>query len=136
MTNPPEITKAYISALLKYIPIFEGEGFESGEMVAGRGMPYYSYSDEVLNFIQDLYDNNIIYSFDWPAWQDEAENLYNDPEALASADLETLRKLLTAHVRKDRFSEGHLASVIREGHVVAIMKKLEVLFEGLGYANG
>jgi len=129
MTNPPEITKENLTAILKYISIFEAEGFEPGEPVTDRGMPWYSYSDEVLNFVQDLYDNNIIYSFDWPAWQEEAERLHNDPEALASADLETLRKLLTVHVRKDRFSEGHLAAVIRDGHVLAILKRLEEVFD-------
>jgi len=127
MTTPPEISKANILAILKYILVFEGEGFEPGEMVTDRGMPYYSYNNEVLNFVQDLYDNNIIYSFDWPAWEKEAENLYNDPEALASADLDTLRKLLTVHVRKDRFSEGHLADVIRDGHVLDILRGLKGL---------
>ncbi len=132
MTNPPEISKANINAILKYISIFEAEGFELGEMIADRGFPHYYYNDEVLNFVQDLYDNNIIYSFDWPAWQEEAERLHNDPEALASADLETLRKLLTVHVRKDRFSEGHLAAVIRDGHVLAILKTLEELGGDVG----
>jgi len=124
MTTPPEISKANITAILKYIPIFEAEGFNPGEMVTDRGMPWYSCSEDVLNFVQDLYDNNIIYSFDWPAWQEEAERLHNDPEALASADRETLRKLLTVHVRKDRVSEGHLAAVIRDGHVVGILRSL------------
>jgi len=132
MNNPPEISKENITAILKYISVFEAEGFEPGEMVADRGMPWYSNSDEVLNFVQELYDNNIIYSFDWPAWQDEAEKLYNDPDALASANLDTLRKLLTVHVRKDRFSEGHLAGVIRDGHMLAILKTLEELGGDVG----
>lgn len=114
-----------MAVILKYIPVSEAEGFEPGEMITDRGMPWYSYSEEVLNFVRDLYDNNIIiYSFDWPAWQDEAEKLYDDQEALASVDLDTLRKLLTVHVRKDRFCEGHLAAVIRDGHVLAILKRL------------
>jgi len=129
MNNPPEISKANITVSLKYIPIFEAERFEPGEMITDRGIPYYSYSSEVLNFVQDLYDNNIIYSFDWPEWQDEAEKLYSNPDAMASADLDVLRKLLTVHVRKDRFSEGHLADVIRDGHVLDFLRGLKGLGE-------
>ena len=130
MKTPPQISKENLAAILKYIPVFDKEGFEPAELIKSDGdrdvvtFPAYSYCDEVLNFVRDLYDNNIIYSFDWPAWEDEAVKLYKDPKALASADLDTLRKLLTIHVRKDRFSEGHLAAVIRDGHVLAILKRL------------
>jgi len=114
MKTPPEISKENITAILKYIPIFEAENFNP---------------DEIYSFMQDLYDNNIIYPFDWPAWEDESQKLYKNPDALASADLETLRKLLTVHVRKDRFCEGHLAGVIRDGHVLAILKRLTSVLE-------
>jgi len=112
MKTPPEISRENIAAVLKYIPIFEAENINP---------------DEIYNFMQVLYDNNIIYSFDWPAWEDEAEKLHEKPDALALSDLETLRKLLTVHVRKDRFCEGHLAGVIRDGHVLAILKRLNGL---------
>jgi O-acetyl-ADP-ribose deacetylase len=49
----------------------------------------------------------------------------DDPKAIAGADLLTLRKLLTAHVRGDRFTEGHLAAVLEKGHILAILKRLE-----------
>jgi hypothetical protein len=112
MKTPPELTKENITAILKYIPIFEAENINP---------------DEIYSFMQVLYDNDIIYSFDWPAWEDEAEKLYENPKALASADRDTLRKLLTVHVRKDRFCEGHLAGVIRDGHVLTILKRLNGL---------
>jgi hypothetical protein len=37
----------------------------------------------------------------------------------------TLRKLLTTHVRADRFVEGHLAGVLESGHMLAILRRLK-----------
>ena len=47
--------------------------------------------------------------------------------ALASADLLTLRKLLTTHIRADRFTEGHLES----GHITAILRQLKQIRDAL-----
>lgn len=41
----------------------------------------------------------------------------------------TLRKLLTAHVRADRFSEGHLASVLESRHITAMLRRLKRIRE-------
>ena len=46
-------------------------------------------------FIRELYDAQIIYAFDWPAWGERAERLIVDPGALGSAPLSDMRKLLT-----------------------------------------
>ena len=43
------------------------------------------------------------------------------------ADLLTLRRLLTTHVRADRFTEGHLAAELENGHICAILEQLEEL---------
>jgi len=44
---------------------------------------------------------------------------------LERADLETIRKLLTLHVRKERFCEGHLLGMFESGH-------LTICYEGSG----
>ena len=67
----------------------------------------------------------MIIPFDWRSWSEEAERYQMDPEALQAADLLTLRKLLTAHVRAERFAEGHLASVFESGHIAAILRRLK-----------
>jgi len=51
----------------------------------------------------------------------------NDETLLEEADLETLRKLLTTHVRKDRFCEGHLDYMFECGHITAILERLQQL---------
>ncbi len=74
--------------------------------------------------MKELYDAHIIYSFDWPKWQKEAEKLYNDPAALRAATLSDLRKLLTVHARKDRFCDGHFAAAFDSGHLVAVLREV------------
>jgi O-acetyl-ADP-ribose deacetylase len=46
------------------------------------------------------------------------------PEVLASADLETICKLLTVCARRDRFCEGHFGVVIENGEMLAIVRRL------------
>jgi len=121
-----------IDAVLHFLPIFEADGFEFGEWEHNEGsFPYFNLSDEVARFHQCLYDNNWIFSFDWPKWQDEAERLFDSPELLEKADLETIRKLLTLHARKERFCEGHLSGIFKEGHLTNILRRLRVLRQGM-----
>jgi hypothetical protein len=42
---------------------------------------------EVEAFVQALYDQEIIYAFDWPSWGDEARRYVSEPEAVENADL-------------------------------------------------
>lgn len=67
--------------------------------------------------------NGFIQPFDWMNWR-EGEQLVDDPVLLRRANLQTLRKLLTAHVRADRFSEGHLAGTFESGHILMILKRM------------
>jgi hypothetical protein len=76
-----------------------------------------------LDFIKALSTNGFIQPFDWMNWW-EGEQLVNNPALLKKASQQTLRKLLTAHVRADRFSEGHLAAMFEAGHIVMILKRL------------
>jgi hypothetical protein len=38
-----------------------------------------------------------------------------------------VRKLLTTHIRADRFIEGHLAGVLENGHIVAVLRRLRTI---------
>ena len=50
-------------------------------------------------------------------------------EKIDSADVVTLKKLFTTHVRKDRFCEGHLATMFENGHIVALLRRLKEIRE-------
>jgi hypothetical protein len=90
-------------------------------------MPYFAYSPAVEQFVAALYAQGLIVKFDWGAWCDSGNVYMEDPEHLAQADLLTLRKLLTAHVRQDRFIEGHLAQMFESGHTAAILPRLQAI---------
>ncbi|QDT48935.1 hypothetical protein Pan258_29820 [Symmachiella dynata] len=54
-----------------------------------------------------------------------AREYVNSPGMIESSDVKTIRKLFTTHVRKDRFCEGHLATMFENGHIVALMRRLQ-----------
>ena len=123
---------ADIKAVLAFLPIFEKPGFMFAEECGGEKqadgsftMPWVALSDDASRFIKRLYEHRfILSSFKWTEWQHEAERYVNDPTAIKSADLETICKLLTTHVRKDRFCEGHLAGMFECGHLVNLLRRL------------
>jgi len=122
----PEIGLQQIDAILKYLPVFEKPDYQFGRWVEPEGQfPYFSFSPEVDEFIGTLHEQNMIIPFDWRRWSAEVKRYQSDPAALETADLLTLRKLLTAHVRADRFTEGHLANVFESGHITAILRRLK-----------
>ncbi len=128
------LTKENVQKVTVYIPYFENtdhDFFFRETYRKEETLTIYPcfYSKEVDSFIETLYNQNIIYPFDWPAWQEQAEKYFKDPNLLEQAGLDTLRRLLTIHLRKERFCEGHLGAVIKSGHILKILKRLKVILE-------
>ena len=124
----PEVTPANLDKVLTFLPLFEGQTDNLYSVQTERFTFYpYEYSPEVLRFIQTLYNENLIFVFDWSSWKEEAERHMNDPDLVAQADLSVLRRLLTLHVRADRFNDGHIAHEIDSGHILAILRRLKVI---------
>ena len=73
-------------------------------------------------------DGWMMLDFDWPAWE-EGREIAGAPERIAQCDLKTIRKLITALVRSDRFCEGALASYWRNGTIHAILTRIATLAE-------
>lgn len=88
-----------------------------------------TYPAPVLAFLHSLSDSRLFIPFDWGSWQDEAARLFSDPGLIQEADPLTIRRLLTTHVRKERFCEGHLAGLCESGHIVSVLKRLKQLWE-------
>lgn len=75
--------------------------------------------------VQEPWARGWLVVFDWPDWAHaEGKALMETPARLAQADLETVRKLLTAHIRQDRFVEGSLEASVRDGSLVPVMERL------------
>jgi len=84
-------------------------------------------SDGYGCFYKALYGAGLVTEFDWMKWTGRAQEHVNRPELIEEADFETICKLLTVHVRNDRFCDNHLSEMIRNGHVAAILIRLTVL---------
>jgi O-acetyl-ADP-ribose deacetylase len=134
MNDKPIITQRGIKQVLEFLPVFE-EGY-TGELYRWvtfkeengvMQMPYVEYAPEVMRFRSALGSAGFIHPYDWMAWQEEASRYLNESELIKSADLETLRKLFTLHVRRDRFVEGHFAEMIDQGHIRALLHRLSEL---------
>ena len=83
----------------------------------------------VHEFVQVVYDLQILYPFDWSTWLDTEEGraLKDSPEALEKADLLAVRKLVTAWVRGDRFCDGILVGLAQRGELVRATRRLVTL---------
>ena len=118
----PDIGVEQIDAVLEHLPRLEKAGYQFGEWrVPENHTPYFLFSPEANEFISALYEQGILITFDWQDRWEEAKRYELNREALRTADLLTIRKLLTTHVRKDRFVEGHLASICDQGLLRAIL---------------
>jgi hypothetical protein len=128
MAKPKSHTSKQIDAILPFLNAFERMGFKCGEWPVDSEasvIPHFEHSDPVESFVQALHDNGWIETFYWTKWQAEAAKYVDSPNLLASADVGTIRKLLTTHVRKDRLCKGHLASMFENGHIVALLQRLK-----------
>jgi hypothetical protein len=127
--SDPPLSRDNLQAVLQFLPLFEHADFTPGEWITQEGhLPYFSYTPAVLDFIRALSGNGFIQPFDWMNWR-EGVQLVDHPALLSRVNLQTLRKLLTAHVRADRFSEGHLATTFESGHIVMILKRMAEILD-------
>jgi len=145
MPETPPITRQSIDALLEFIPVFEDPEFEfsAWEVSTDEDAPatmratppdggptqsyYHRTHPEASRFVRALYENDWVVPFDWPQWQKTGERYTESEAALQEADLDVLRKLLTTHVRKERFCEGHLSAMHRCGHLTALLRRMREL---------
>lgn len=122
MTLP---TLTDIDALLAFMP-----GFRERERRFVRTEP------SAANSWSYRYDPDV-YAFFGVAsaecWMDHdydperATMLLKDPRAIAGADLLTLRTLMTACVRGEKFCDGWWASILQDGTLLAVLERLEAI---------
>ena len=126
-----QLTDESISKIIAYLPYFLEDNkfgeWSGGDKVDGViQMPHLEYSDKVIEFLKLLYGTKFLVNFDWGSW-DEGRDIIGSPELIQQADLLTLRMLLTAIVRNDRFCNGALLSAIENGIIQEILNRLNVL---------
>jgi hypothetical protein len=122
-----------IEAVTIFLPIFEAIGPDDFAQLLGSSnvtgeipvMGHLEYHPAVYKFMDTCYENGMVLSFDWGAWSDEAHRYMRDPQLVMSASLKTCIKLLTIHLRAERFCDGHLEGVLRSGHITAVLRRLQ-----------
>jgi hypothetical protein len=117
----PLPSTADIDAVLAHLPALERPGTAGDWRSSWYGGP------EVRQLQLALSRHGFVIAFDGSSWQPQAELYQRDPAALAHASLADLCKLLTVHVRTDRFVAGHFASAVQSGQIAAILRRLKVL---------
>lgn len=131
--TPPVPRADDVRAVLSFLPALASPDFDTGKVHCERladgamTMPMHVHGPELDGFIDALHQHGFIRPFDWTAWQAHAQRYVNDSTLLQEADMETICKLLTTHVRKDRFCDGHFADMVECGHVTAILRRLKHL---------
>jgi hypothetical protein len=134
-----------LRAPARFQPIFSAPDFRftlpehaSSDGAHVFGGPSRSLSPGALAFIECAYESGWVKPFDWPDWLQtpEAQNLGNDPEAIAAATHDQLTKVLTVLVRQDRFDQGALQSAFEGGLLSAIVQRAAVLLEERDASSG
>src|SRR5690606_12923944 len=120
-----------LAGLAIFLPVFEAEGFGFGSWDSAPGaMPVYEFSEHAGRFLDEAYRLGwVLPGFDWGEWAAgaEARGLMERPGAVAQADADALARLLTMHIRQERFCEGHLAGMFESGHLTAILRRIRDL---------
>lgn len=80
-----------------------------------------------IDFAAALQERGFIELFDWDTFLASLGRPPEDPTLLATADIETLKKIVTAHIRIERFVRGHLQALIAAGYFTAFLDRLQVL---------
>lgn len=132
-TEGQEPTIADLAAIAGMLPELQAIETRPVEWSGGeRGadgsiqMPYATYAPAAERLMRAIYEHKLIVEFDWPSWQEEGQR-FLDPEVASTASVEDIRRLLTLHVRQERFVEGHFATMIANGHIILLLKRLGAL---------
>ena len=119
-------TPENFEAVLAYRGLLDGaailKGYEEEIQETGTCPP-------VNAFVRMLYDNNWLINTRWQGWADETTAFFEKPSLLCVAETETIRRILTVHVRIDRMMPGEIADIINKGYMLSIVNRIEELHE-------
>ncbi|BAT55743.1 Appr-1-p processing domain protein [Nostoc sp. NIES-3756] len=131
-----QITLENIDNVLKFITLFSSQHCHLYDIqTEPLTLEPYSYSQEFDRFVAALYAENFVIPFDWINWQQEATRFVIDPVLINLADILTIQKLFTSHVRQERFCSGHLAQLIDNGYFLTILQRLQTIRKNLILEN-
>ena len=118
-----------LANMLAFIPVFEDPSFApDGQIPMDEDhWPDVEFMKGVSRFMDACYKNGFVVRFDWEHWETEAMTYVRDPALLNEADLGLVRRLLTWHIRQNRFTKNHVATMMASGHILLVLKRLRTL---------
>ncbi len=130
----PEPSLADLEAVAAFTEALCGSDMDLGHWAGGASaregypqVPWFQTSNLISQWEQALYERNIITSYGEDGWFDRMHAFSAEPDSLASADLLTIRKVLTTIVRGERFCDGHIQGMFSNGVAQAAMARLSKL---------
>ncbi|GAK55508.1 Alr3803 protein [Candidatus Vecturithrix granuli] len=126
------ITQEGIDRLVAFLPLLSAPNARHGTYpdVVKNNNDNLLYIPSILSetaseFVQACYEEGFVQPFDWGEWSERHKDELNSAAFIDGADLTTIVKLLTTHIRADRFCDGHLLSMLEDGSIAKILKRLE-----------
>jgi hypothetical protein len=111
-----------IREVADYLPVLES--IAPADRVWSQDASGCEYHPLIESLLDSFRLNHFVQIFDWVQWQPQAEPFLENILLIEQADLETCVRLITLHVRKERFCAGHVGDVIASGHISAILRRL------------
>jgi hypothetical protein len=121
------------SSLLDYISYFEDDKVKFCEWRGGEKhnnyivMSYPNYDKKLSDFVQVVYDSGIMMKDYMEHLQDIIGVDRNMKQIIDYADFDTLRALLTYHIREERFCDGAWEDSANNGIFLAMLIRLQQL---------
>jgi len=132
------LTKENMDKILEYLPYFQNRSNKFYDFIDSDSesdklfqFPYYKYSDKVIEFEKELYNQNFITTFRWTKGSKKAAEYSVGKQSLSKAKLEDIRKLITTIIKQNGVIEGLLAEVIETGFLCKILERLKEIKEEL-----
>jgi hypothetical protein len=123
-----------IEALTAYLPRLYAEGFSpirkwnGGKQADGTyTMPYPDYDPLIEEFYRTVSGSWLDYNYN----PEQAYQMLKDENLVKTASLSQIRTMLTFCVRGERFSDGHWAEMIAQGHIRRLLERLNEIAQQL-----
>jgi hypothetical protein len=119
-----EISDNSIQQILAFRPRFV---VHAGAAAANNAVALQEVHRLLADFISTLDSHGFTQQFDWQAFVESLNDDIDSTQLLNTADADTIRKIITAHIRMNRFVRGHLESLVLRGYFNSFFNRLEVL---------
>ena len=123
-----ELELEHWRGLLAFLPALRNRTPDFWRVGAWGDMTSVVSTETAQSLLKYIYGHGLLLEdFDWMAWQEEALAYLDYRIRLETADLPTLQKLLTAHIRADRLTEGHYDAMLENGFLRDLLERLAVV---------